>query len=498
MAHGKLISLADAAAVKLDKADRPQLLDTLQSYADYRDEWLRRQIVDHNRIDILAQEILGYTIKPFHLAMMRFQFLHPDSLQLAPRGFGKSTVCTVTKVIHLLCCNRDLRILLASKTKGNAENFLKEVKGHLEGNVDLIRIFGEFYDPKKVRKWTDAEIDVMGRKQMLKESNVTCLGVDSAIVSRHYDVIISDDLVDEENSRTKAQRDKTKTWYYQTMDPTLEPPEEGVRFRGEHHRLGTRYHYDDLWGHLIENELADHHQVIPALDEEGRSPWPEKFTAAFLEDKRKKAGTIIFNAQYQNDCDAMKGEVFAYDDCQQIPASEYPDESDMKIFMGVDLAIKESETTDQFAICVVGVIGKIGSGSEKYYVLDYYAGQLRFSQQTEKIVSMYKAWDPILCLVEANAYQLAQVQELKRKNGDMRVRPHQTDKDKMTRAWKLSPLFEDGRFFFKKDSMGPLIDQLVLFPNHRYKDLFDALDLAVLAAKKRRRRKPPRKEPGVL
>lgn len=412
-----------------------------------------------------------------------------------------STVCTIAKVIHLLCCNRDLRILLASKTSGNAENFLKEIKGHLENNERLIALFGKFYDAKKCRKWTDTEIDVLGRKTMTKESTVTCLGVSSAIVSRHFDVIISDDLVDEENARTPLLRDKTKTWYYQTLLPTLEPPDGEVRFRGEHHRLGTRYHYDDLWGHLQDNELKDSFRVIKALCEVNgieRSPWPMKFSVPYLQKLRKNMGTIIFNAQYQNDCDAMKGEVFRYDDCIQLPNKEWPDEKTLKIFMGVDLAIKESETTDQFAIVVIGVAGKIGSGAEKFYILDYYAGQLRFSEQTSKIIKMYDAWKPILGLVEANAYQLAQVQELKRQYPDMRIRPYITDKDKMTRAWKLSPLFEDGRVFFKKDGMGPLIDQLVLFPNHRYKDLFDALDLSVMAVKRRNRNKPERREPGVI
>jgi phage terminase large subunit-like protein len=483
---------------ELQNSSRDELLVALQDYNDYRDEWLRRQIVDHNRIDILAEQVLKYQVKPFHLKMLKFQFEHPDSLQLAPRGMGKSTICTITKVIHLLCCDRNLRILLASKTKGNAENFLKEIKGHLESNEDLIRIFGEFYHPKKVRKWTDSEIDVAGKTKLLKESSVTCLGVDSAIVSRHYDVIISDDLVDEENARTAAQRLKTRTWYYQTMDPTLEPPEEGVRFRGEHHRLGTRYHYDDLWGHLIANELKDHHNIVPALDDNNQSPWPEKFSSSFLLDKKEKAGTIIFNAQYQNDCEAMKGEIFRYDDCQQLTEEEWPDEKDLQIFMGIDLAIKESESTDQFAICVIGIDGKIGSGFELFYVLDYFAGQLRFSDQTTKIANMYNKWDPISGLIESNAYQLSQYQEIRRKHNNMRIYPHHTSKDKMTRAWKLSPFFENKRVFFKKGAMGPLIDQLVLFPNHKLKDLFDALDLAFSAAKKRRGRKKRVVEPGVL
>ena len=63
----------------------------------------------------------------------------------------------------------------------------------------------------------------------------------------------------------------------------------------------------------------------------------------------------------------------------------------------------------------------------------------------------------------------------------------------------MSSLFDAKKVFFKKAVHGPLIDQLVLFPNHTYSDLFDALDLAVRVFKKRRRRsRGARKEPGVI
>jgi phage terminase large subunit-like protein len=85
------------------------------------------------------------------------------------------------------------------------------------------------------------------------------------------------------------------------------------------------------------------------------------------------------------------------------------------------------------------------------------------------------------------------------KDGDknLRLKAIHTDKDKITRAWKLSPLFEDKRVFFRKN-LTDLIDLLVLFPNFRYKDGFDALDLAVTASKLKRRKKRRSEEPGVL
>jgi phage terminase large subunit-like protein len=206
-----------------------------------------------------------------------------------------STTCTVTKCIHLLLKNPNLRIMIASKTAPNAEGFLKEIKGHFESNELLAEIFGQYYDARKVNKWDNKEIEVLPRTSRAKEASITCVGVDGTIVSKHYDVIIGDDLVDEENARTEHMRKKTQTWYYKTLEPTLEPPSLEVPHRGEFHRLGTRYHFEDLYGHLIKNELKNHHQIIKALNEKGQSPWHEKYPPEWFVAKRKKSGLLVFN-----------------------------------------------------------------------------------------------------------------------------------------------------------------------------------------------------------
>lgn len=503
-------SILQGAAKRIKTAERSQLVEIHDHYERMGNEFIRRQIIDNNRIDILAGYVLKYEVKPFHMRMLQWQFRYPDNLQLSFRGGGKTTVCTVVKAIHLLIKDRDLRICLASKTKSNSETFLKEIKGHLEGNEKLITLFGEFYDPARVVKWDNSEIEIVGRSRVIREASITCTGVDSAVVSRHYDVIISDDLVDEDNARTKHMRDKTKVWYYKTLDPTLMPPDPNRPHVGEHHRLGTRYHFDDLYGHLKDGssggsggELKRCTQVIPALDEKGCSPWPEVYPPKFFLEKKRKSGTVIFNAQFQCDTEAMKGEVFQFDDCQQVEVDspEWPADEDLKIFMGVDLAITEKEKNDQFAIIVIGVKGKVmvGKDPEAVYLLDFFAQHMRFPAQKPKILEMYDKWDPIQVGIESNAFQAASYQTLKEDRPSGRFLAIQTDKDKMTRGHKLSGIFEAGKCFFKKGLAGPVIDQLVLFPGMKLKDLFDAYDLAVRVSKRRKRRERGlRKEPGVI
>lgn len=481
------------SAKALATADRTDLVEYYKHCRGMGNEWLRRQIIKNNRIDILGQAVLGLNFEPLHLRMLKFQFQHPDNLQLAFRGAGKSTGCTITKSIHLLLKDPNLRILIASKTTSNAQGFLKEIKNHFESNQLLIELFGPYYDSRRCTKWDQGEIEVLPRTKPNKEASITCVGVEATIVSKHYDVIISDDLVDEDNARTKGQRDKTKTWYYQTLDPTLEPPDASVCHRGEHHRQGTRYHYDDLYGHLIGKELKEHHQIIPGL-RDGMSPWPSKYPPEWFQEKKRKAGLIIFNAQYQCDTEAMKGEIFQYDDCQQLDDDEYPDVKTLRVYMGVDLAISEKEAADKFAICVIGVT----PSRSAYYVLDYFEDQIRFSKQTSKIIEYAKRWDPIRVGIETNAYQAAQYQRLKEERPDLRLKAINTDKDKMTRAWKLSSIFEEKKIFFKRHSQDLLIEHMVLFPNHRHDDLFDAFDHAVKVSKMSGKRGHRSREPGLI
>jgi phage terminase large subunit-like protein len=483
-------------AQRIEGAERSELVDMYLHYRTMSNEWLKRQILDNHRIDILATVVLGYTLTPMHVAMMQYQFAHPNSMQLVFRGAGKSTVGTVTKIIWYLLKNPNLRIVIASKTASNAQGFLREIKNHFESNERLREIFGSYYDANKVSKWDDTEIIVLPRTSTEKEASVTCVGVGQTIVSKHYDILFGDDLVDEENTRTLYMRDKLQTWFYMTLDPTIEPPSEEVEFRGNRHILGTRYHYDDQYGRWQTKEYKEHHQIIPALNEFGQSPWPEKWPPEEFAKRKKNAGLIVFNAQYQCDTEAMKGEIFQYDNCQMIDFEDVPDRARLRVYLGVDLAISQKATADHFAIVAIG-IDKLGN----IYILDCFEGKLRFGEQTKTILRFAKKWKPLRSGIESNGYQAAQAEvastKAEKKDIDVNLKKRETDTDKVARAWKLTPKFEQNKVFFVKNRTEPVREQLVLMPASKLKDLFDAFDHAVWASKIRQRRGRGR-EPGVI
>ncbi|MBZ0269957.1 hypothetical protein K8I85_17530, partial [bacterium] len=81
-------------------------------------EILRREILDAGRLDVLATVLLDYDIRPFHAELLRFQAAAKDHcVQLAPRGYGKSTILTIARAVFEVLRNPNIRILIASNTQ---------------------------------------------------------------------------------------------------------------------------------------------------------------------------------------------------------------------------------------------------------------------------------------------------------------------------------------------------------------------------------------------
>ena len=476
-------------------ASRAELLQFLDQSHHLKNEWIKRMVLEHNRVDILAEMVLGYSIAPkVHGRIIRHQYEHKKSLVLVYRGAGKTTVGTITKAIHYILKDRDCRILIATKTSANAEDFLKEIKQHFESNERLIEIFGNYVGNER---WDTKAIQVSGRSRPMKEPSINTVGVEGAVASKHYDVIIADDLVDEDNSRTPYQRQRMVDWYYKMLAPCLQPPHPKFPYRGDFHHSGTRFHFNDMYGHLTAvqpdgsgGELANATLVIPALSPTGESPWPERHPPEWFEEKRRTYGIIRFNSQYQCNTDLMKGQIFRYDDCLVIDEKKEPFPNDAPCYMGVDLAIGEKEQNDKFAIVV------LAKNDQGFWVKDFYEERLRFHEQTAKIIEMAKRHKVVRTFMETNAYQKGQLQEVKRAQPDLNIQGVTTLKDKVSRAWQLASEFEAKRIRFRTGQHA-LIEHLVLFPANPHDDLFDAFELAHQAAKSRTRKTRAR-EPGIL
>lgn len=430
------------------------------------------------------------SLQPLHANIIHNVSDNQASMDLAPRGHGKSTIGDVDFCITKVLRNPDIRIMIGSKTQTQASAFLKEIRTHFEQNVNLIRIFGDW---KKSRDnvWNDKEFTVNRRTVIKKEATVSALGASGAVVSKHFDIIIGDDLVGFENARTEAQRKVLKEWFYSSLYPTLEPD-------GEIHILGTRYSPMDLYEDLIKskNYKVNVQQAITVKDGQEYSLWESKFSLEKLRSIREEAGLIIFNMQYQNNTELAKGKIFKYKYFKHF--EEYDIDYDLnrvrvkvldsqgvpywipvRIYMGADLAISEDETSnnDYFVLTVIGV-----DKNKNVYVLDYLKERLTFNAQLNAILDYGKNKFPMVerIGVETVQYQKSLAQEIRRLSM-LPVINIQTSKDKVTRAMRRSALFENGKVWFRI-GMDDLEECLLLFPEVDHDDLFDGLDFALTVA----------------
>lgn len=430
------------------------------------------------------------SLQPLHASIIHNVSDNQASMDLAPRGHGKSTIGDVDFCITKVLRNPDIRIMIGSKTQTQASAFLKEIRTHFEQNVNLIRIFGDW---KKSRDnvWNDKEFTVNRRTVIKKEATVSALGASGAVVSKHFDIIIGDDLVGFENARTEAQRKVLKEWFYSSLYPTLEPD-------GEIHILGTRYSPMDLYEDLIKskNYKVNVQQAITVKDGQEYSLWESKFSLEKLRSIREEAGLIIFNMQYQNNTELAKGKIFKYKYFKHF--EEYDIDYDLnrvrvkvldsqgvpywipvRIYMGADLAISEDETSnnDYFVLTVIGV-----DKNKNVCVLDYLKERLTFNAQINAILDYGKNKFPMVerIGVETVQYQKSLAQEIRRLSL-LPVINIQTSKDKVTRAMRRSALFENGKVWFRI-GMDDLEECLLLFPEVDHDDLFDGLDFALTVA----------------
>jgi len=182
----------------------------------------------------------------------------------------------------------------------------------------------------------------------------------------------------------------------------------------------------------------------------------------------------------------MEGKIFKYEHIKHyeiIPP-------DLRIFMGVDLAISQKESADFVAIAT---IGKNEFG--QMFLIDMFHERLSFLQTFSKIRQKSDQYHPLRVFIESNAYQDSQAQILAALT-DVPVKPFWTHKDKVVRAWRLSAKFENGLMYFPKYGVAEFTDNLIAFPDAEHDDEFDALDFAVMGSFLRMRK--PRKTFGVI
>lgn len=183
-------------------------------------------------------------------------------LFLIPRGHLKSSIVTVGWTIQQILINPNTRILITNAVWDLSRTFLREIAGLLIDKSPLPDIFGQFSG--KGSKFTEDAITIAQRTiGTVKEPTIMTGGVEKAVTGMHFDIILHDDLVEQNNISTPEQIRKIIQFRQNCLD-LLDPG--GIEII-----IGTRWAMGDLYGTLIESEMTSLNGK--AVSPEQRNQW---------------------------------------------------------------------------------------------------------------------------------------------------------------------------------------------------------------------------------
>lgn len=170
---------------------------------------------------------------------------------------------------------------------------------------------------------------------------------------------------------------------------------------------------------------------------------------------------------------------------QRVPLSDVPALEDLRVCVGVDLAISKGENADFTAL----VVGGLHEPTGRFFVLRVVRERLGFFESWRKIVEVTSDYPNALVVVEEVAFQMATTEALiTYTNLNVHgVNPRKLG-DKETRFQPVASRFERGLVYIVDTVPDEYPDELLTFPNSKHKDQTDATAYAYLGATQGRRR----------
>lgn len=396
-----------------------------------------------------------------------------NGVGLEPRGAAKTTWCTTALLTWLVAEMPDLRIGLISNTAKQSNDFSRAIRWTLESNASFREIYGNCVSGTK---WTDVEwLHRASKFHGSKDVTLYSAGAGGAIISKRFDIIFCDDILDEENTATPEAREKVKTWFLKTLLPCLVP--DGVVVC-----LGTRWAEDDLYQELMrpveDGGLGWRALVKAAIIEDKetgqrKSYWPEHWPLWALDAKRVELGSALFSCAYQNDISGlMTGNVFQKKWFQYY--SELPEGRSYTIRMGIDLASSERERADYTAR---GIIAEDQQGN--FFVMSVYRDK-RETGHASFINEGYLAYPGMgLVLCESQAFQSTLIQEVMRDYPRIPIEGKKQDNDKVTRARAVAAKYEAHKVWHHESLRDSDFEREQLSFPKGHDDMIDAEGLAM-------------------
>jgi len=324
---------------------------------------------------------------------------------------GKSTQVSTARVLWEIGRDPSLRVLILSAAHAQSAKLIGTLAAYIENSTELHEVFPDLVPTKRTfEPWKPLSGQLTVRRATVsKDATITAAGVHSSILGARYDLVVIDDILDFENTRTLEQRKRLVDWLQATVHGRLTR-------KGRMWVVGTAWHPGTgasdpgdalhFYARQFSSDGVQRAFKYPVVDERGQSRWPEQWPSDRIEKRRQSMTSMEFARQML--CQAR-------DDSQSRFKQEYVDvalgrgrEKTMayalrnipvgcKTYTGVDLAVQRHSAAD---LTVLTTIIVHPNGDRE--LLEIQSGRWAGPDIVSKIVDVHHRYQSVV-IVENNS-----------------------------------------------------------------------------------------------
>jgi phage terminase large subunit-like protein len=394
----------------------------------------------------------------------------PDEhIDLWAREHGKSSIITIALTIQDILRthgedaeDEELTFGIFSHTRPIAKAFLSKIKLEFEQNAYLRELFPDIlYDPPTAApKWSLDSGIVVKRKRNPPEATIEAWGlVDGQPTSKHFDVLIYDDIVTLKSVGTPEQIKKTTD----ALSLSYNLGRDG----GKKRMIGTRYHHNDSYREVIKRGTFAP-RLHPCTVDGTVDGEPVLMTRKAIKEKYVNQGPYIFSAQQLLNPTAEGNQGFQE---SWIRRWSPVNTQGMNIYITVDPANSKNKDSDYTVMWVVG----LGS-DQNYYLIDGVYDRLDLGERANTLFNLHRRYRPLGVGYEqygmqADLFYIKEKQELV--NYRFKIIELGGSVAKFDRIRGLVPIFKNERFYLpfelkKKRLDGELVDIVDILVQDEY------------------------------